>query len=104
MLAPIPWANISGVGVEMAPIFNYAPATRSYWDIVTRVTLGYRFTLLIVLTQGATLALEIPLRDNEQAIAFGSLILACARFHDRRMTLIGFDKALTASIVHTRMF
>jgi hypothetical protein len=104
ILAPIPWDEVSGVGVEMAPVFAYSASTRSYWDVSTRVTLGYRFTLLMVLTNGSTLSLEMPLQENRQALAFTALVLACARFHQRKMTLVGFDKDLTASVVHKSMF
>ncbi len=104
LLAPLPWQTISGIGVEMSPIFDYAPATRSYWDSGTRVNTGYRFGLLIVPTQGMTIVLPLPLRDNGEALIFGAHVLAYARFHNRRMTLLGFDKALTRSIVHTHIF
>jgi hypothetical protein len=104
LLAPLSWEAVSGIGVEMTPIYAYAPAMRSFWDVSTRVNTGYRFNLLIVPISGATLTIQLPLRGNEAAMNFGAHVLALARYHERRLSHIGFDKGLTRGIVHLKMF
>ncbi len=104
-LVPLmPWSNVSGVGLEMRPLYNYAPASKSYWYDSTRINTGYQFNILIVLMAGATLNISLPLRDNESAIDFAAHVLAFARNHERRLSLMGFDKAITRSVVHLEVF
>ena len=104
LLAPLRWEAVSGIGVEMAPVYAYTPASRSFWDISTRVNTGYQLNLLIVPISGATLTIQLPLQNNEAAINFGAHMLAFARTHERRLSHIGFDKGLTRGIVHLKMF
>ena len=98
------WDAVSGVGVEMAPIYHYAPATRSYWDISTQVNTGYQFNLLIVPLSGSTLTIQLPLRNNDSAVNFAAHVLAFARYRNCRLSHIGFDKKLTRDVVHLNMF
>lgn len=98
------WDAVSGVGVEMAPIYHYAPASRSFWDISTRVNTGYAFNLLIVPLNGSTLTIRLPLRNNDAAVNFAAHVLAFARHRNRRLSHIGFDKKLTREVVHLNMF
>lgn len=100
----LPWSNVSGVGLEMRPLYNYAPTSKGYWYNSTRINTGYQFNILIVLIAGATLNISLPLRDNESAIDFAAHVLAFARNHERRLSLMGFDKAITRSVVHLEVF
>ena len=98
------WDNVSGVGLEMRPLYHYAPATRSFWHIATRVNTGYQFNILIVMFKGETIAISIPLRENDAAVQFAAHILALARTRERRLSLMGFDKSITRDIVHLGAF
>lgn len=104
-LVPItPWSNVSGVGLEMRPLYEYDPATRSYWHEARRVNTGYQFSMLVVLMAGSTLNIVLPLRDNEAAVDFAAHVLAFARSHERRLSLMGFEKDITRSVVHLEAF
>jgi hypothetical protein len=98
------WDSVSGIGVEMAPMYRYAPPSRSFWDISTQVNTGYQFNLLIVPSNGSTLTIRLPLRNNDAAVNFAAHVLAFARFRNRRLSHIGFDKKLTRDVVHLNMF
>ena len=104
LVAPIAWADIMGVGLEMRPVYSYSGITGSKWSRLTRLNTGYQFTMLVVPSIGETITINLPMRGAENALAFGAHMLAYARYYDRRTTMIGFDKALTRPIVHFSMF
>jgi len=104
LLAPIDWAHILGVGVEMRPLYSYTGATDTKWSKMARINIGYQFNLLIVPTQGETITITLPIHNSESALIFGAHTLAYARYYERRTTMVGFDKGLTRPIVHFSMF
>ncbi len=104
-LVPITqWDAVSGVGLEMRPVYKYAPATRSFWDVATRINTGYQFNIVVVPRVGNTLDITLPLRNNQDALDFAAHLLAFARARECRLSLMGFDKALTRGVVHLDMF
>jgi hypothetical protein len=97
------WQNVSGVGLEMRPLYDYH-AGESFWHIATRVNTGYQFNIVVVPHTGETLTLTIPLRNNDLAVQFAAHLLAFARARQCRLSLMGFDKALTKGVVSLSMF
>ncbi len=106
------WSAVSGVGMEMSPLYEYmAPgqdrsgrAKMSFDTRVTRLNTGYQFSILIVMIKGPTYTIGLPIRTDGAAIDFTAHLLAYARSHDRRLSLMGFDKALTRQVVHLEAF
>jgi len=104
LLAPIAWADILGVGLEMRPTYNYTGVSSNKWARLTRVNTGYQFTMLVVPSIGETITIPLPMRGSDNALAFGAHMLAYARYYDRHTTMVGFDKTLTRPVVHFNMF
>lgn len=104
-LVPITeWGNVSGVGLEMRPLYDYAPALRGFWHIATRVNTGYEFNIVVVPLTGETLTMKIPLQKNSAAVQFAAHLLAFARSRHCRLSVMGFDKAITRDVVHLQEF
>jgi hypothetical protein len=97
------WQNVSGVGLEMRPLYDYH-AGQSFWHIATRVNTGYQFNIVVVPRVGETITVTIPLRNNDLALQFAAHLLAFARSRSCRLSLMGFDKELTKGVVHLPMF
>jgi hypothetical protein len=98
------WVNVSGVGLEMRPLYDYFAPIRSYWDSATRINTGYQFNLVVVPRSGNTLNITIPLKNNTDAVQFAAHVLAFARSRKCRLSVMGFDKAMTQGIVHLQGF
>lgn len=97
------WKNVSGVGLEMRPLYDYH-AAQSFWHIATRVNTSYQFNIVVVPRVGETITVTIPLRNNDLAIQFAAHLLAFARARSCRLSAMGFNKELTKGVVHVTLF
>lgn len=98
------WVDVSGVGLEMRPLYDYARATKSYWHVATRINTGYQFNIVVVPYTGETFTVSLPLQDSEKALEFAAHLLAFARRRNCRLSVIGFDKQITKTVVHLQSF
>lgn len=104
LVAATSWTAISGVGLDMSPLYRWHGDRRNRYSEAVRVNIGYQMTLLVVPFTGSTITINIPLRNNDAAVWFTAHVLAYARYHERRLSLMGFDKAITRSVVHLDNF
>jgi hypothetical protein len=98
------WTDVSGVGLEMRPLYDYARATKSYWHVATRINVGYQFNILVVPFTGETVTVTLPLQDSAHALEFAAHLLAFARRRNCRLSVMGFDKEITKTVVHLQSF
>lgn len=116
LVPAINWSAISGVGLEMSPLYEYEGPTYKggynggarrpvYYKMAraTRINTGYQFIMLIVIANEPTQTIGLPL-NNDAAINFAAHVLAFARSHERRLSLMGFDKGMTRQVVHLEAF